>query len=216
MSDATGAPEFIPAIVLLNQGVPITVYDLDHETNQVVMDGDEPKTKTLHLRFTNRAVAELEDAFDGLRASVPIVETTPVVVDGEALVGPAGPVVSQKVTGHEERVFYGLEAFQQAMTLYPIRTATKAMSIALGKPEEDLDRLLIVGKAPEYQNAVSIAWSIAQGVDPTDAAKMLAQASAGLAAVKARMVAELETMMEKASDATTVSPGPTGSPDGSD
>jgi len=212
VSDASG--DFVPPIILRNKGVPITLYLLD-ETGSLVMTSDEPDaepvTSTVHLRFTARMVADVEEMFDGIKATVAITEKRAVLDGaGNAIVGPAGPVVEDVVVGTEDRTFYGLQAFQQAMEIHPVGAMLKVMALALGTTPEIIDRRMLVEEFANYRNAVGVAWSIAQGVDPTVAARTLQQANAAVAATKERLASELEKMTAQAEAETTATPGSPG------
>lgn len=205
-------PGFVPAIILRNKGVPVTLFRLENDTLPEVEDGDDQPTRTWHVRFTANDIAEIEDAFDGVVFEVPIIERT-VVRDGSGnpLEGPSGYVYDEKVTGREERRFYGLQGFQASLEHRPSRTVRKVLSILMGKPQEVVGLALDPTRSIEYQNAVGVAWSIAQGVDPSDAAKTLARVNAAVVDAKKGLASELEKTMDQALGSTTVSPGPDGS-----
>lgn len=209
---------FIPGYILRNVGVPITLYRIEGGT-RVSINGDEGSdfvTEKVHLRFDANAVAAMEDAFDGFRAVAPLVESTPLLhpETGQPVVGPAGAITIDKTTGFEERTYYGLEAFQKAMEVKPLRTIRAAMAAALRTSEEAMGVRMVDGLGTEYQNAVGVAWSIAQGVDPSDAARMFKVARDAVAAQRAKLGSELERTMDEASAAITDSPGNPGSEPG--
>ena len=212
VTDAAQDPNFIPAFILRNQGVPISLYRLD-EAGQRIMTGEDADatavTRTMHLRFDSNAVAAIEEMFDGLRAFVPIVERVPLTnPDGSVRTGPDGkPLETEVQRGEEERTFYGLEAFQKAMEIRTMSTVRKVMAAAFGISPDEMGRQMIDGLGIEYQNAVGVAWSIAQGVDPTEAAKVFNRATAALAAAKKDLASELERTMDEALGETTDSPG---------
>lgn len=211
-------PGFVPAIVLQNRGVPITLYRLENGALPPLdPDDDEAEyaTRRFHLRFTANHAAQIEDAFDGITARVPIIRTTQLRNEkGEPLVGPDGPITENTIEGYEDRNFYGVEAFEQALQ-QKVQTATRrVLSIAMGVPEEEAGNAMIPSKAMEYQTAVGVAWAIAQGVDPTVAAKMLHEGLAAVAEGRDAMASQLQKMMGQGEASTTEAPGPTGSPPG--
>lgn len=213
---APQGPTYIPPIILRNKGVPITLLRLENGVVPPVEEGDDPPTRTFHLRFTANHVADIEEAFDGLVAEVPVIERTPAFDgDGKPLEGPAGPVFAEKVVGRETRVFYGLEAFQKAMEVKTAGTIRRVIAIAMGVPVEEAGNAMDPGRTLDYQNAVGVAWSIAQGVDPTEAAKVLDRANRAVAAARGRLASELTKTMVADVDETIDSPGPTGPPPGS-
>lgn len=198
---------FVPAFILQNKGVPIRLHRLN-EAGERARDGEDEDApfqyRTVHLRFDARAVSALEDAFDGLTATVQVTETTPVLdAQGAPLVGPAGPVIATKVLGVEERRFYGLEAFQKAMEVKPATAIFRSMAIGLGMTDDYLATSMVDGAMIEYQNAVGVAWSMAQGVDPTEAAKVLQKAKAATADLRRNLAAELDGLASS-SEKTTV------------
>lgn len=204
-SDEKPSPTFVPPIILRNKGVPIILLRLENgvpvprPADLDAEDDWDPPVRTFYLRFTANHVADIEEAFDGFRAMVPIIDRkVSLGSDGAALVGPAGPVYEERVAGHEERVYYGTEAFQVAIEQKMTSTVRKVFAIALGVPEEEAGNAMDPGRMIEYQTAVGVAWSIAQGVDPTDAARVLQRATEAAAAARLRMASELSRTMVKA------------------
>ena len=213
---APQGPTFVPPIILRNKGVPITLFRLENGKVPAIEEGDDIPTRTWHLRFTANHVADIEEAFDGLVATVPVIERTQVLDGlGKPLEGPDGLVWNEKIVGREDRVFYGLEAFQKAMEVKTAGTVRKVIAIALGVSPEEAGNAMDPGRMLEYQNAVGVAWSIAQGVDPTEAAKVLDRANRAVAAARGRLASELTKTMVAVEGETTDSPGPTGPPPGS-
>ncbi len=208
----TTPPGFVPAIILQNRGVPITLYRLEHGEVPTVEDGEERPTRKVHLRFTANHVAQIEDAFDGIVARVPIVETKRVFTpDGKPLEGPDGPVTDDTVVGYEERVFYGVQAFEQSLSQKTMKTVRAIFAIAFGLGETEAGNAMIPDKAMEYQTAVGVAWAIAQGVDPTEAAKILRQGLAAVEEGRASLASELRKTMGPDEASTIEAPGGTGS-----
>lgn len=197
-AEAPAAPkgEFVPPYILRNRGVPITLFrlqdgqlpdppdDLDDE------DDWSPPTRKVHLRFDANAIAGIEEAFDGLVAD-------DVWEDDEG-------------RHRETRTYYGTEAFQKALEVKTNATIRRVLSIAFDVEETEMGRAMIPDKLIDYNNAVGVAWSIAQGVDPSEAARMLQKADAAVAAQRAALASELEKMMDEGEESTTDSPGPTG------
>ena len=215
-AQAPPSQTFVPPIILRNKGVPVTLYRLENGKLPAIEEGDDQPTRTWHLRLTANHVADIEEAFDGLVTEVPVIERTPALgPDGTQLEGPAGPVWNERIVGRETRVFYGLEAFQKAMEVKTAGTVRRVVAIALGVSPEEAGNAMDPGRMLEYQNAVGVAWSIAQGVDPTEAAKVLDRANRAVAAARGRLASELTKTMVAVEDETTDSPGPTGPPPGS-
>lgn len=193
------ADDYTPAI-LQNDGVPIPLRD----------------GSVKFIKFRNRDVAALETMFDGLRAIADVREVSTVTgPDGATLVGPDGPVTITKVVGQEERTFYGLEAFQKAMEMHPADVTLKILAQVWGASVDDLDEMLDPTGLTKAQQRVAIAWSIAQGVDPTLAARQLAQVDAAVAKQREALESQLIETTDQASGEITDSLGSTGSPPGS-
>lgn len=186
---------WVPPIILRNKGVPITVYRLENGQLPDVEEGEDRPTRTLHLRFNANMIADLEEAFDGARLQVPIYKEEPLLgEDGQVLLGAEGrPLTNRLLVGREERVFYGQEAFQAALEVRPVTTVRKVLSVASGLTEEEAGLSMIPEENGRYIAKVGVAWSISQGVDPTQAARLLQQ---GLAAVD-KQSAALESQLAK-------------------
>lgn len=210
--DDKPTPDFVPAIVLQNRGVPITLYRLEDGKLPEVGDDEERPTRKVHLRFNANHAAVIEEMFDGVKASVAKRTIEPAFdSEGKPLVGPAGPVVKETITGYEVKEFFGLEAFQVAMESRTQRTVRDVMALALGMEPEQMGEAMIPSEVQTYNTAVGVAWSISQGVDPTDAARTLHKGLAAIAEGRARLAAELERNLGT-TDADT--PGPTGAQPG--
>lgn len=206
--------EWIPPLILQNRGVPIKLYRLG-EDGKLIFDAEDPEAeppqRTVHLRFNARAVSVVEEMFDGLVLEVDKVEMEAVPgPDGQPLVGPAGPVLNSKVVGREMRTYYGQEAFEHSLKTHPMSTALRVLAVGLGMSEDAMGEAMIPSLHIDYQNAIGVAWAIAQGMDPTEAARMLQRAAAAAAAARQRLASELTETMAAVEDETTGSPGPTG------
>jgi len=71
----------------------------------------------------------------------------------------------------------GLDEWQVAMETKPVSTLRKTMSIVLMEPIHKVGARLLEGRLPEYNNAIGVAWALANGVDPTIASQLLEQAN---------------------------------------
>lgn len=192
------AVDFVPAIILRNKGVPITLLRLENGQLPALGDDEDPPTRKVHLRFNANHVAEIEEAFDGITARVPIIRReVKMGEDGKALVGPDGPVYTETVEGYEDRNFYGTEAFQKSMQIRQVGTVRRVIAIALGLSVEEAGLALDPTLMLDYNNAVGVAWSIAQGVDPTEAAKVLHAAAASVATARAHLASQLQSTMDE-------------------
>lgn len=103
----------------------------------------------------------------------------------------------------------GLEAWQAQLEKFPITTIRQTFSYALKRDVRDIGEAMLDGEVVMYSNVVGTAWSVANGVDPTIASRLLKQ-SVGLAnEQKQALNKELTKAMEVNS-----SPGTNGSGSG--
>jgi len=176
-------PDFVPPYILRNRGVPVTLYRLQDGTLPEPpddLDDEEdwnPPTRKVHLRFNANHIAEIEEAFDGLVADQ-VIQTE----EGEV---------------RESRTYYGTEAFQKALDVKQNATIRRVLAIALDADEQSMGLAMIPDKLLDYNNAVGVAWSISQGVDPTEAAKMLHKAAVAVATHRASLASQLDEMMDE-------------------
>lgn len=206
---------YTPA-VLMNEGIAVHVA-VPGET-QIVEGEEVPARAIRYVRFTARHTARAEDLYDGCRGSIETFEDVPLVdAAGEPLLHPEtkAPVMVRKKTGREERVFYGQEALQFTMSSYPTKVTFDLLSMMWKLDPEALDEILIPGEMPVYSIAISNAWAMAQGVDPSSAATAMKKALDGLADRREALGKQLTETMDQALDANTDSAGPSGPPDGS-
>lgn len=109
-----------------------------------------------------------------------------------------------------EEAFGSLEAYEQALEGTVFSTVRKTLAIAWNLPVREIGVRMLPGKIDEYATAIGVALALANGVDPTQAARLLALGvSAGheLQLARTEMVRE---MVER-----NLSPGDTGSDSGS-
>lgn len=131
-------------IVLKNKGVPanfaktkkVGVKD-DDWTRETDEEGN-PQIEVLHVRFTNNAIAEIEDHFGTL------------------------------------------EKWQEALEQQPFKTIRQTLAFVLKRPATQVGEAMLDGDIVMYSNVIGVAWSIANGVDPIAASRMLKE-SLGLA-----------------------------------
>ncbi len=79
-----------------------------------------------------------------------------------------------------EEVWEGLEEWQSQMEIKPVSTLRRTLALMTRESVEVIGVQMIEGRLPEYSNAIGVAWSIANGVDPTMASRLLTQAEAAL------------------------------------
>lgn len=121
--------------------------------------------------------------------------------------GPDGEV--EKITHHIkftnnvisdiELHFGGLEAWQEKLEQFPVTTVRQTLAFILRKDVLEVGEAMLDAEVVMYSNVIGAAWSIANGVDPTIASRMLWQ-SVGLASEQRQALnEELNKGMEKIS-----------------
>lgn len=206
---------------LRNKGCPITLYQLDPAGRPALNEaGDEPLTEVVYVRFTANEIAELEDRYDGIEGDLEIPVMGPERdKDGKAV--PLKDAEGNVVTRTEHRVFEGIEGFQYASGRKNTKVTRDTIALCLGRKTEDVGRQMIPGQSPQYNSALAAAWSMANGVSPEVAGKVIARASREGEAKLEEMNAEMLVAMdrqekidaEKAAKEAEATPGP--GPDGS-
>lgn len=100
--------------------------------------------------------------------------------DGE----PEKEIVFVKFTNNSisdiELHFGGLETWQEQLEKFPITTIRQTLAFVLKRDIHDVGEAMLDGEVVMYSNVIGTAWSIANGVDPTTASRLLKQ-SVGLA-----------------------------------
>ena len=69
----------------------------------------------------------------------------------------------------------GLANWQESLDEKPISTLRKTLSLMFGISVDKVGAMMLEGRLPEYNNAIGVAWAIANGVDPTMAIRLLEQ-----------------------------------------
>lgn len=87
---------------------------------------------------------------------------------------------TNNVISDVELHFGGLEEWQAKLEKFPTTTIRQTLSFVLKKDVVEIGEAMLDGEVVMYSNIVGTAWSIANGVDPTIASRMLLQ-SVGLA-----------------------------------
>lgn len=106
--------------------------------------------------------------------------------------------------------FGGLEAWQQNLEKLPITTVRQTLAFVLRKDVIEIGEAMLDGEVVMYSNIIGTAWSIANGVDPTIASRMLLQ-SVGLANEQKQ---NLNEELAKSLGTTDTSPGQNGTDSG--
>jgi len=104
---------------------------------------------------------------------------------------------TNNVISDVELHFGGLEAWQEKLEKFPTTTIRQTLSFVLRKDVLEIGEAMLDGEVVMYSNIVGTAWSIANGVDPTIASRMLLQ-SVGLANEQRQLLnEELGKSLEK-------------------
>ena len=93
--------------------------------------------------------------------------------------------------------FGGLEAWQEKLEKFPLTTVRQTLAFVFRKDVIEVGEAMLDAEVVMYANIIGTAWSIANGVDPTIASRMLLQ-SVGLAKEqKQALNEELNKTLEK-------------------
>lgn len=108
-----------------------------------------------------------------------------------------------------EIFFGGLDEWQTKLEKFPITTIRQTLAFCMSRDLLDIGEAMLDGEAVNYSNVIGAAWSIANGVDPTTASRLLKH-SVALAEEQRQ---GLNTELKKAMEAED-SPGLVGTPSG--
>lgn len=76
-----------------------------------------------------------------------------------------------------EEKWDGLAEWQLAMEAKPISTLRATLGLLILEPVEKVGCMMVEGRLAEYNNAIGVAWALANGVDPTVASQLLEEAN---------------------------------------
>lgn len=104
--------------------------------------------------------------------------------DWQSVYGPDGPThqtlyirFTHNIIADLEERYDGIMNWQSAMEDKPVSTLRSTLAIILTEESTDkVGAMLIEGRLPEYNNAIGVAWALANGVDPEIAGPLLEQA----------------------------------------
>ena len=114
-----------------------------------------------------------------------------------------------------EDTFGSLEGFEQACRETPWRAVRSALAASWNLTPRQAGTAMVDGALGDYTTAVGVGLAIANGVDPTQAIKLLEtgiRAAEGMAKERERLLNE---MIDDSGDQETESPGTSGSATGS-
>lgn len=72
-----------------------------------------------------------------------------------------------------ENAFGSVDAYQAALTVRSHSTLRQVLALVLDCPEREVGAAMLPEEGGDYLLAVSMAWSVAMGMDPTQAAKAM-------------------------------------------
>lgn len=94
-----------------------------------------------------------------------------------------------------EEVWDGLPDWQSAMAEKPISTLRRTFALLMKTGVDEAGLALVEGELGTYNNAIGTAWALANGVDPTVASRLLAQAQVATESQVEMLNEELRTTL---------------------
>lgn len=88
-----------------------------------------------------------------------------------------------------EQHFGTLEKWQERLEQQPVSTLRQTLAYVLRRPVHQVGEAMLDGEVVNYSNIIGVAWSIANGVDPIVASRMLKE-SLGLAEEQKKVLNE--------------------------
>ena len=95
-----------------------------------------------------------------------------------------------------EDMWDGLNKWQEALEIKPVSTLRKTLAILLTVTVDEIGAMMIEGRLAEYNNAIGVAWAIANGVDPTVAGRLLEQTKLTVDTQLTVINKEMESLIE--------------------
>ena len=108
-------------------------------------------------------------------------------------------VIKETISSIEEH-YNGLEAWQDALDKKPYNTRRQTLAYVLNRNLYDMGEAMLDGEIVTYSNVIGTAWSIANGLDPEVASRMLAQALGLAVENKKQLELKMEDLMPAVSD----------------
>ena len=209
--------------VLRNLGIEVKVAKLGDDGLPVIDDEGDYQAEGKFVRFTSADLAAIEEAFDGYKRKRLLFLTD----EGDLYVAPPRPDdwPDDKVWQPEpppihpeevEETLAGLAGLDAALEDKPFAAIGKVLGIIWKMTPQALDAILIPDENPDYKQAVTSAFAIATGTDPSWVGKYLALQRAKAEEIKMETRRIMREAMEEESETspTTDSPGETGSEPG--
>ena len=135
--------------------------------------------------------------------------------DWEPVYGPDGPEsqilyirFTHNIIADLEERYDGIMNWQSAMEDKPVSTLRSTLAIMLVEESADkVGAMFIEGRLPEYNNAIGVAWALANGVDPEIAGQLLEQAMIATDSQIEIINGELVRASEALVELTSTTPG---------
>lgn len=106
-----------------------------------------------------------------------------------------------------EEEWDGLSNWQESMEDKPVSTLRKTLALIFLEPKDKIGSMLLEGRLPEYNNAIGVAWAMANGVDPEIASQLLEQAEKAVDSQIGLINDEILKATESLGEAISTTPG---------
>jgi len=110
---------------------------------------------------------------------------------------------SHNVIADIEEEWGGLQSWQEDLEDKPISTLRKSLAKMFNCTPDKVGAMMIEGRLPEYNNAIGVAWSVANGVDPTIAIRLLEQTKIAVDSQVKMINQEMGDLITELEEATT-------------
>ena len=102
-----------------------------------------------------------------------------------------------------EEEWGGLQTWQEDLEDKPISTLRKTLAKMFNCTPDKVGAMMIEGRLAEYNNAIGVAWSVANGVDPTIAIRLLEQTKIAVDSQIKMINQEMGDLITELEEATT-------------
>lgn len=124
--------------------------------------------------------------------------------DWEKVIGEDGEIVTETINirftnnsiSDIEEHFGSLEKWQETLEQKPYNTIRQTFSYVLRRNLYDVGEAMLEGELVTYSNVIGVSWSIANGVDPITASRMLSQTLALAEENKKRLAENMAQAMD--------------------
>ena len=140
------------------------------EPQKVVFDVDGAEAE-FGLLFTNNLICELEEMFPPILAPRETPSSLVCECGKEHELPTVEPPLMVEVAG--------ILSWQRHLDVFPYRTLRRTLALLIGRDEREVGDMMIPERQREYGVAIGIAWAVANGADPTEAAAAAEEALGG-------------------------------------